>query len=160
MHGESKPRQDKNGLLAKLLEVDPSWLFMGIDSDLGPRERKARNAMADGVVNVVAGLIQMDGGSPAFPADDDARATKDNVDLYAVIKGAQYVFHVALGNDDGRFVVPTQHENVIVLGVRRKGFSFEIYELPPEVITEGQRRGGSIEVMGAGRRVTGFDRRL
>lgn len=116
--------------------------------------------MANGVVNVVVGLIQMDGGSPAFPADDDTRAQRENIDIYAVIKGAQYSFHVAFAVGDANFVVPTRYENTIVLGVRRHGMSFEIFELPPELIEQGRRSGGSIEVTGTGRQITGFDRRL
>lgn len=158
--GEAKPRQDKNALLAQILEVDPTWLYMGIDPELEPKERKARNAMADGVVNVVAGIIQMDGGNPAFPDEDDDRATKENVDLYAIIKGAQYAFHVCMADGDGNFAVPTRHSAVTVLGVTRKGMAFEIVELPAEVIAAGRKRGGSIEVSQKGRKITSFARRL
>lgn len=153
--GEARPKQDKNALLAQLLQVDPTWLYMGIDADLEPRERKARNAMASGVVNVVAGLIQMDGGTPAFPEEEGV------VDIHAIIKGAAYSFHVALGSGR-RFVVPTKYETAVVLGVIRDGMSFRIYELTPEIIETGPRRGGSIEIeLPRGvKPISGFDRRL
>ncbi|WP_242136955.1 hypothetical protein [Sphingomonas sp. TREG-RG-20F-R18-01] len=147
MHGESRPKQDKNLLLAQLLQVDPTWLFMGIDADLEPREKRVRNAMADGIVNVIAGFIQIDGGNPAFPAEGDKRAVVDNVDLYAIIKGANYAFHVSLGSDDYRFAVPTKHENVIVLGVMRDGFAIDVFEISEAMIAKGTKRGGSIEVV-------------
>lgn len=162
--GLARPRQDKNAMLAELLGVDPTWLFMGVDPDLQPREKKARNAMASGVVNVVAGLIQMDGGSPAFPDEDDERAQRENIDIYAIIKGAQYSLHVTLGQRDGdeyRFVVPTAHEGVLVLGVIRDGMNFTICELPEQAIEAGTQRGGSVEVMMSEiTPIAAFDRRL
>lgn len=148
--GEAKPRPDKTALLAQLLEVDVSWLQIGIDQDLAPRERKVRNAMADGAVNLIAGFIQMDGGNPAFPDEADKRAARDNVDLYAIIKGANYALHVALGTLEGggfRFPVPVNHEHVVVLGVIRSGLRIDVIELTDDLIEKyGTRRGASIEV--------------
>ena len=154
--GEVKPRPDKTACLAEILMVDVSWLQIGIDQGLAPRARKARNALADGVVNVVAGFIQMDGGHPAFPDEGDARAEQDNVDIHAIIRGGNYALHVALGADaadtagEGMviFPVPTKHEAVIVLGVLRNEMTIEIFEISPDLISEhGIRRGGSIEVV-------------
>lgn len=148
--GEAKPRPDKMGKLAQLLEVDVAWLSLGIDPDMQPRERRMRNAMVDGAVNLVAGLIQMDGGFPAFPEESDKLATKNHVDLHAIIKGAKYDFHVSLGEPEGRkvrFVVPTNTDSVIVLGVVKQGFSIEILEITSDMISEGERHGGSIELM-------------
>lgn len=154
--GEAKPRQDKNALLAQILEVDPTWLYMGVDPELEPKERKARNAMADGAVNIVAGMIQMDGGHPAFPEEGG----KENVDLYAIIKGAQYALHICTADSEGKFAVPTRHQGITVLGLTRKGMSFEIVELSEEIIAAGRKRGGSIEVTEKGRKITTFSRRL
>lgn len=137
MDGVSKPRHAKAIKLAQLLGVDSTWLYLGVEPELAPRERKVRNAMADGAVNVVAGLIQMDGGHPAFPEEGDARAAAAHIDLYAVIKGAQYAFHVTLGiREDGgwRFAVPADHEGIVVLGVVREGLSFHLVELTGEMI--------------------------
>lgn len=143
--GEAKPRPDKLAALAQLLEVDVAWLTLGVAPDLDPRERKVRNAMADGAVNLVAGLIQMDGGHPAFPQSGEG-----HVDLHAIIRGAKYDLHVSLGDEQGkdiRFVVPPTYENLIVLGVVKRGFQIEIFEITPEVIANGERHGGSIEVV-------------
>ena len=151
--------------------VDVAWLQIGIDQGLAPRARKARNALADGIVNVVAGFIQMDGGHPAFPDDGDTRAEQDNVDIYAIIRGGNYALHVALGTDapaagEGLviFPVPAKHEAVIVLGVLRSGMSVEIFEISPDLIAEhGIRRGGSIEVSvnrATLRRIESFSQRL
>lgn len=151
--GEARPRPSKAETLARVLQVDPAWLVMGIDPELQPHERKIRNAMADGAVNLVAGFIQMDGAYPAFPDDSDQRAHDDNVDLYAIIRGANYSFHVVLGEktDDKelRFLVPTRHENAVVLGViRDTSFRIQVYELSSEIIREfGNNRGGAVEVI-------------
>jgi transcriptional regulator with XRE-family HTH domain len=151
--GEARPRVVKMEKLAQALQVDPAWLAMGIDPVLQPRERRARNAMADGAVNVVAGFIQMDGGYPAFPEEKDRKAQENAVDLIAIIKGASYNFHVTLGERDGReatFVVPSRRgENVVVLGVvRDTAFRIQVYELTSDLInTIGENRGGSIEIV-------------
>lgn len=148
--GVAKPRRDRNDQLAELLQVDPVWLYMGVDPEMTPRERKIRNTKASGVVNLVAGLIQLDGGHPAFPDDADKTAQRDHVDLYAIIRGANYRFHVTLGEADAgrwRFVVPTNYQDIVVLGVIRNGFTARIVELRQEMIEAGTRRGGSIEVI-------------
>jgi len=144
-HGEAKPRPDKVAKLAQLLEVDVGWLSLGIDATMQPRERKIRNAIADGAVNVVAGLIQMDGGYPAFPTEAETV-----VDLHAIIKGAKYDFHVSSGVIDGRqieFSVPREcGPSVLVLGVIKRGFNIEIAEIPGELIETATRRGATATV--------------
>lgn len=144
-HGEATPRPDKLAKLAQLLERDIAWLSLGIDPQLEPRERKVRNALADGAVNVVAGLIQMDGGHPAFPETDEGP-----IDLHAIIRGGKYDIHVATGNavgNDIHFVLPTVTDAVLVLGVVKIGFALNIYEITPEVIDGGRNRGGSVELI-------------
>lgn len=164
--GEARPRPNKMSKIAQILEVDIAWLSLGIDPDIAPRERRLRNAMADGVVNVVAGLIQMDGGRPAFPADDDKRAEEEGIDLYTIIKGANYAFHISLGEIEGkklRFPVPAKNDAVIVLGVIRDGLNLKIFEISHDVIATGVRRGDSISVEtteSALRPVKGFSERL
>lgn len=147
--GEAKPRPDKLAKLASILEVDVVWLSLGIDQALEPRELKARRAMADGAVNLVAGLIQMDGGHPAFPSEDDGSEAA-GVDLHAIIRGAKYDFHISLGTKDDsglRFAIPANYHNLVVLGVVRTGFLFEIYEIPSEQIASGDHHGGSIDLL-------------
>lgn len=156
--GETKPYAGRMDLLAQLLEVPVEWLHLGAEHGVSAREKKARNALASGAAKLVAGLIQLDGGHPAFPEEEGP------VDLHAIIKGAKYDFHVSLADDDGRFVVPVDHEGVIVLGVVRKGFAFAVYEIPVEVIDEfGERKGRALEVsvpMTKLNRIESFDRRI
>lgn len=82
--GEMRPRLKTMSALAQLLEVDLGWLTLGTKPEMTPKERKARNAVADGAVNLVAGIVQMNGGSVAFPTDGN-----HGPDLYAIIGGKQ-----------------------------------------------------------------------
>jgi transcriptional regulator with XRE-family HTH domain len=171
VHGEVKPRPEKLTLLARLLEVDEAWLSLGISPELTPREAKARNASADGAVNLIAGLIQMNGGHPAFPESGDKRAEGALIDLYAIIKGAQYAFHVTLAQDAGRgdqrFAVPVKFEDAFQIGVIQTGdMAFEFVEIPVEIVRDqGVRKGASVEVVMnaadiAKHRITSFRNRL
>lgn len=117
--GDSRPRPSKMRQLATALEVDEAWLALGITPDLTPKERKAQNARAEGATNVVAGLIQLNGGHIAFPGESDPRS--DFVDIYAIIRGVQYAMDVALGQEvsEGmyKFVVPRQYDQCMSVGV-------------------------------------------
>lgn len=156
--GEAKPRPEKTAMLAELFQVDVAWLQIGVQADLTPRERKQRSDMAEGAVNLVAGLIQMDGGHPAFPD------TTGTVDLHAIIRGAKYDLVIRLADESGGFSVPVDHTDTIVLGVVKQGFAVEVYEIPEDVIErDGVRRGGSIEVkvpLKKLRRIDTFTQRL
>jgi Helix-turn-helix. len=149
--GVSRPRPEKITTIAKLLEVDEAWLALGVQGEVEPRERRLRNAQADGAVNVVAGFIQMCGGHPAFP-DDDGRGDLAPVDLYAIIKGAHYSINVAVAQpvDGGQYrcQVPHGYEQRIVIAiVQREPLVCDFLELPAEMITaHGARRSGYVEV--------------
>lgn len=147
--GEVKPRPDKLANLALLLEVQEAWLSLGIEQSLQPREVKAQNAMANGAVNLVAGLIQMDGGHIAFPSDGSFNEGS-GIDLHAIIRGAKYDLNISLGVKDGgdlRFNVPVNHQELVVLGVIRTGFSFEIFDVSSEKIETGNHTGLSIDLL-------------
>lgn len=152
MSGETIPRPKMMGYLAAVLEVDHAWLAVGSAPDLSQKEKRVRDATADGAVNLVAGMIQMDGGHPAFPVPGDDRAAKSKVDLYAVIKGVQYAFHVAVAQltDDGAVLsVPAQSVGeILVLAIFRTGaFSYRIFELEAEKIkAEGKRKADTYAV--------------
>ena len=166
--GEVKPRPDKLKLLAELFEVDEGWLSLGIAPDLQPREQRLRDATADGAVNLLAGVIQMNGGNPAFPEDGDKRAVKEHIDLYAIIKGAQYAFHVSLAQSVGprtwKFVLPTKWDGAFQIGViHEDSTKFQFVELTEELIAAGSRKGGTIEItalLSDLKRITNFRDRL
>jgi hypothetical protein len=141
--GISKARPDKVDALAEILGVDVAWLSLGIDPVLYARERRTHGFVASGAVNVVAGLIQMDGGSPAF-ADEDGP-----VDLHAIIKGVKYDLHVAVGRVAGgkiTFGLPVSPVPLIYLGLLKTGFTIDIFEIQADLIANGAKHGGSIEL--------------
>ncbi len=116
--GESRPRPVLMTKLAKLFGVDEAWLALGIASEPPTKHREARNALADGAVNVFTGLVQMNGGHCAFPGQDDPRSAY--VDVYAIIRGSQFSVHVAFGEEVStgvfRFAVPKDYSNCTVVG--------------------------------------------
>lgn len=137
LYGINKPRKATSDFFAKLLGVDATWLYLGVDPGVATRERKVRNAEADGVVNVIAGLIQMDGGQPSFPAPDDVEANDRSIDVRAIIRGAHYNFHVTIAHKNKgkwEFPIPVQQNLPTILGVVRDGFALRVIEITDEVI--------------------------
>lgn len=166
--GETRPRAKPMAALAQILKIDEGWLSSGRSPEFSEAQRKRQNVVVDGAVNLVAGLIQMDGGHPAFPSDDDTKAVTSKVNLYAIIKGAQYNFHVTAAIGEGNethFLIPFEAETAIVLGVvRTGGFSFEVYELEWEVVVDtGTRKTTGYDVPLADRpwkKITTFSERI
>lgn len=150
--GEALPRPKTMTRLAQILEVDEAWLSLGKAVELDQRQQRLRNAEADGVVNVVAGLIQMCGANPAFPEPDDRRAEREHIDVYAIIRGAQYAIHVVLAadtEDSVRFAVPVEAIDTFVVGVvRTSDLTCDFYEIDRETLDRSKRKGGFIEVNG------------
>lgn len=144
--GEVRPRRVSMTLLAELLTVDEAWLSLGNEGETTADERKARNAMAGAAVNLVAGLIELDGGHPAYPEPDSAKAKE--VDIFAIIRGAQYAFKVVVGHNEGgksyTFSIPSTYRDVFVLGLVRTGpFHFDVLEIDAETIGKNKQNKGS-----------------
>lgn len=141
--GEARPRHNKLIMLAQIMQVDDAWLTVGRDSSAPSKDQKIVGRVASGVVNLVAGMVQVCGGTPAFPKDSDAL---NPIDLSAVIRGALYNFNVVLGMEtDGQidFAVSTTATNCLIIAVVRTGeLAFDFYELEWETIEErGNRKG-------------------
>lgn len=168
LSGETIPRPKSMKAMAIILGVDEAWLSIGRVPEVSIKQGKLRNATADGAVNVVAGFIQMCGGNPAFPLEDDRAASKEKIDIYAIIKGAKYSFHVTVGErrgDEWHFHVPVEAENTFVIGVARTSdLVCEFYEFDPDTIERmGNKRGGAYEIVlrdGEARRIETFAERL
>lgn len=151
IEGISVPRMENRKMLAEILGVDEGWLVAGGDVSVDRKERRLRNAEVDGAVNLVAGLIQMDGGNPAFPGGSPRNTARDGVDLYAVIRGAHYAFNVttAIPTDDEqwRIPVPLAREDLMVLAIVRTGsFAFDILEIDEDAIAHGAFASGAVVV--------------
>lgn len=151
--GEARPRPDKVGQIAEILQVDSGWLSVGGNqrADSGRKERNRKMLFVDGAVQVLAGLIRMSGGNVALPDPSDTRAVSADIDLYAIIKGAQYSVTVAVAepsNGELTFRVSAKAEENVVIGIVLKpDLCFEVYELPWEIIAEsGEGRMGKYEL--------------
>lgn len=150
--GESRPRHRMLAFLAQILKVDEAWLSIGRAPEITEKQQKVRNASADGAVNVVAGFVQMCGGHPAFPVEGDARAAAQKIDLYAIIRGAQYAFHVVTGtrSESGwRVTIPVEaREAVVIAALPVSDLNCEFVEMDWSVVEEvGKRKGGAFEVL-------------
>lgn len=166
--GETMPRTAAAKLLAHVLSVDPAWLTLGQPSTVGANELKQRNALASGAVNLVVGMIQMDGWNVAFPKRGE-NGTKA-VDFHAIIRGAMYSVNVAVGKrsqSDWEFAVPIDALGNLIIGVCRSSpFNYALVELETETLEEaGRRKGGVIEISIPGdlsglRRIESFADRL
>lgn len=144
-HGEARPRPQIMTKLAEVLEVDESWLALGLKPNSTPEQRRHHNAVAGGAINLVAGMIQMNGGMIAFPDADT-----ETVDLYAIIGGKQHnvvVVTPVVQGSQRRVVLPVQHQRCIVMLVLQKGPTvFSIARLHSELIEKGEKKGGYIEL--------------
>lgn len=143
--GESRPRPKIMSYLARLLEVDEGWLSLGIKPDFTPIEKKKRNALADGAVNLVAGMIQMGGGHIAFPEDDSAH-------IFGIISGKQVSIDVALpldlGRDQFRLTIADRLDNKhIIVVLPQHEFRYRLLHITPDIVREaGEIRGDFWEV--------------
>lgn len=147
--GEARPRPEKMAKLAEVLRADESWLSLGFVPDKGEVNAAQRNAAAPGAANLVAGLIQLAGGTPSFFKEGDQRASY--ADILAIIRGSHHEISVVLGHqEDGkvRFTVPAGHENAFVIGVVMTGpIAFDLIAMPSDLIVKhGRKRGGYIEL--------------
>lgn len=144
--GEAKPRPPKSLPLADILDVDHAWLVLGEDQHLPMRERKRRSAAADGLTNLIAGLIELDGGAASVPETEG----DCEIDLLAIIKGAHYRLILAIATEESggyRFAFPAARKNCIGILVVKSGFKIQIFEVPDDLInSKGQTRGASVEV--------------
>lgn len=147
--GETIPRNEKLRALANLFDVDEGWLAFGITSEVNKKVTPKKILADSGVVSLVAGLIQMAGGTCALPEPGDRN---DFVDLYAIIGRRQRMIAVSLGDEVApgkyRFSVPNEFEQCVNIGVVRTGFaSFDLLLLShTQIKSYGDRLGPYVDV--------------
>lgn len=148
--GTARPRPDKLSQLARVLECDEAWLALGKKGDLDPREKRARSLNIEGAVNIVTGLLQLNGANCAFPGEKDPMASF--VDVYAINRGVQLAIHVSLGKQGPpgqfTFVVPKEYEQCRVVGViHARPNRVHLINMDHEMLERhGERKGGFLEV--------------
>ncbi len=148
--GEARPKPAMMKQLASILEVDEAWLSLAIVPDVTPREQSKLNAQAAGAVNYVAGLIQMGGGTIAFPEESEGHSA----DIFAIISGKRRSIQIktVVPSDNHLTLkfVPAPDDTVLlaVVPATKLGDS-KVYRVPFQVISEsGESRGGFTELKG------------
>ncbi len=136
--GEARPRPQLMSQIAQVCEVDEAWLALAITPQMSEQEKRHHNANAKGAVNLVAGMIQLAGGSIAFPTQGET------IDLYAIIGGQQHSIIVRSGRHIElslhAFNVPINHSSSVVLFVsQHTETSYSIYRVPTELIAGGDK---------------------
>lgn len=147
--GETIPRNEKLRALAALFDVDEGWLAFGIRSEVNVKASPKKILADSGAVSLVAGLIQMSGGTCALPEPGDRN---EFVDLYAIIGRRQRMIVVSLGDEVApgkyRFSVPNEFEQCVNIGVVRTDFAcFDLLLLShSQIKSYGDRLGPHIDV--------------
>lgn len=146
--GASRPTMKTMRLLASVLEVDEAWLSLGKTPDFTPTEKKRHTLWSDGSVNLLAGMIMLNGGQIAFNEDEE-----QEVDFFSIIHGRHYSIKAAAGiQQDGKvlFVLPKNPERLLNLGIIGSDtFSgVNVIKLPNDIIQKyGRRRGTHTELL-------------
>jgi hypothetical protein len=142
--GIMRPRPKLMSHIAEVLEVDEGWLSLGIKADFTPLEQRRHNAMASGAANIVAGLIQLNGGYVAFP--DEGK--KADGDLFAIIAGKQVKVDVRLIQEtkdhEFRLDIDAGFDDRIVLALlpAKAPNYFRLFRIETDAIkSHGKRRG-------------------
>jgi hypothetical protein len=135
--GQAMPRRQYAELLAEVLRADAQWLLEGQGTPHRERQRE-RNALAGGAVNLVAGLIQLDGGVIAFPDENEPF-----VDVHAIISGRHFPIRVVVADDHEDwgvgFALPGAPSGAIYVGVvRTTGLKYSLYLISPLAIDAGR----------------------
>lgn len=90
--GQSRPRPALMTRLAKILNVDESWLALGKSSELSDNERRQYSQKADAAAYMLFGIFMGAGYTCAFAEDGE-----DGVDFYAIRGGKQIGVCVTMG---------------------------------------------------------------
>ncbi|QFS86594.1 MULTISPECIES: helix-turn-helix domain-containing protein [unclassified Marinobacter] len=90
--GQSRPRPKLMTQLAKILNVDESWLALGKSADISDKERKQYSQKADAAAYMLFGIFMGAGYTCAFAEDGE-----EGVDFYAIRGGKQIGVSVTVG---------------------------------------------------------------
>lgn len=145
--GESLPRPDKIGDLAKVLGVDPVWLQLGT-SPLEIAEKRQAALRGDAAVYGSMSYLLLAGYHVAIPAGEE------KVDIFAIKHGTQLAVLARMGEPLARgeykFLFPANLNarwHGVILG-DQPSLTLEIYDIPPDLaMRHGTRTGSGVEVV-------------
>lgn len=141
--GEARPRTTTMMQLAEVLGVDEAWLALGISPAAEPRAKAKLNALASGAVNLVAGHIQLAGGTIAYPEKDAG------FDLFAIIEGRQIAIEVKLASQDpqSRISFASTDKTAIAVVPTERSTLYRYFRIQSELLNaHGNNRGGYTDI--------------
>lgn len=141
--GDAEPRRRKMRELAMLLEVEESWLALGVEPEVDRKEKKAMGVRNDGAVHLLFGMFTIAGGRCAFTTAKDPR--HDYIDFYCIINGTQYAIHVSMAREISvqvfEFLIPVEYKDVRVIGVApRSETTFDLIGLGNGLVERHKRK--------------------
>lgn len=150
--GESYPRNEKMRALAALLKVERGWLAFGMQANAAKQWNPEHRAdQISGAKNVVAGLIQMTGGSCVFPDPEDNDAGADIIAIVGGVLHKLVVIEIKRGTDgeEMSFDVPSAtYRKCHVIGVSAPRLSeIELFYVPRQGIEQSTTNGPLIKVV-------------
>lgn len=141
--GEARPRPKVMTQIAQVLQVDEAWLSLGLKPLATPVEKDKLNALANGAVNLVAGQIQLAGGSIAHTEEGSDH------ELFAIVRGKQHAVTVRLGDTSSRFriAVPSAVKTAIAVVPTVQPTVYRFFRVPADLVEQhGDNRGGYTEI--------------
>ncbi|WP_281686677.1 helix-turn-helix transcriptional regulator [Pseudomonas citronellolis] len=145
--GSAMPRPKTMKKLAAYLGCDDAWLALGVEPPVATVEEKISRVINEsGAIQLVAGLIMLDGHECAFPAAGIKQA--NGVDLYAISRGTQFALNVALARavEPGKYevTIPTGYIGVKCVAVFYRALDDnDVVVLPHDVIGKHKRPAAS-----------------
>jgi transcriptional regulator with XRE-family HTH domain len=148
LEGESLPRPDKIGALAKVLDVDPVWLQLGT-SPLEIADKRQVALRGDAAVYGVMSYLLLAGYHVALP-----QSAEERVDIFAIKHGTQLSILAKMGQPlargEWKFVFPANLNarwHGVVSG-DEPSLHLAIYDIPPDLaLRHGHRTGSGVEVV-------------
>ena len=146
--GESLPRPDKIGALAKVLDVDAVWLQLGT-SPLEIAGKRQAALRGDAAVYGVMSYLLLAGYHVALP-----NSVEERVDIFAIKHGTQLSILAKMGEPlargEWKFVFPANLNarwHGVVMG-DEPSLHLAIYDIPPDLaLRHGHRTGSGVEVV-------------
>ena len=138
--GETSPRQKTVKQIASILGVDFAWLAVGTEPNMDEKQKRHHNLKVSGAVNLLVGIIQLNGGGAAFSKDNSNEIT-------AIIDATLFTIEVRhpVAVSDTAFRITSSISDtplVCVMGGESLG-ALTILHIPRSLVeTHGTDRGG------------------
>ncbi|WP_303830515.1 hypothetical protein [Asticcacaulis taihuensis] len=118
LDGSATPEYENLFVLGEVLNKDVGWLLAG-NAALSPKLSLGKDS-SSWAIGIVAGIMQLQGVSAAFPGLPSCPEKSDPVHLYAITSGSAFPLHITLGVEEQngwQFNVPVQVGNTLILGL-------------------------------------------